>query len=325
MQIPLNLPILSQLADSQNILIAGAGGGFDVFVGLPIYYELREMGKTVHLANYTFADTLSMTRHSDSVVLLDQLLVGTRGKLQLPLGYAPEAYLADWFNRGAGEETTIWLIEKVGVPGVVTAYSELVDHLNIDAIILVDGGVDSIMRGNEEGAGTFLEDTIVITAVAELKQVPVRILAAIGMGAEHEEMVCHYNALENIAALTKAGGFYGSCALIPQMAAFAFYRMAAEYVFTETENEASRIQSRLIPSVLGEFGSYNWLNHPRQPDDVFHSPLMSLYWFFDAVKVSEHSYAADIIRGQVSFRRAVAALMTTDKLQVTRPRRKLPL
>jgi hypothetical protein len=26
----LNLPILDQLADSQNILISGAGGGFDV-------------------------------------------------------------------------------------------------------------------------------------------------------------------------------------------------------------------------------------------------------------------------------------------------------
>ena len=39
----LNIPILDQLADSQHILIAGAGGGFDVFSGLPLYFTLREM------------------------------------------------------------------------------------------------------------------------------------------------------------------------------------------------------------------------------------------------------------------------------------------
>ena len=30
------------------------------------------------------------------------------------------------------------------------AYEKLIDHLDIDALILVDGGVDSIMRGDEE-------------------------------------------------------------------------------------------------------------------------------------------------------------------------------
>jgi hypothetical protein len=32
--------ILDQLADSKNILVAGAGG-FDVFAGLPLYFALR--------------------------------------------------------------------------------------------------------------------------------------------------------------------------------------------------------------------------------------------------------------------------------------------
>jgi hypothetical protein len=37
------------------ILIAGCGGGFDVFGGLPLYFSLKEAGKTVYLANYTFS------------------------------------------------------------------------------------------------------------------------------------------------------------------------------------------------------------------------------------------------------------------------------
>ena len=52
----LNLPILHLLEKSQSILIAGAGGGFDVFAGLPLYFALRDLGKNVHLANYSFTD-----------------------------------------------------------------------------------------------------------------------------------------------------------------------------------------------------------------------------------------------------------------------------
>jgi hypothetical protein len=50
----LNLPILDQLMAHENILIAGMGGGYDIFCGLPIYFDLRARGKQVHLANYSF-------------------------------------------------------------------------------------------------------------------------------------------------------------------------------------------------------------------------------------------------------------------------------
>ena len=40
----LNLPILKQLTDCKNLLIAGMGGGFDIFCGLPIYFELKKRG-----------------------------------------------------------------------------------------------------------------------------------------------------------------------------------------------------------------------------------------------------------------------------------------
>ncbi|MEM6527121.1 MAG: DUF1152 domain-containing protein [Chloroflexota bacterium] len=326
MQIPLNLPILPQLASSQNILIAGAGGGFDVYVGLPIYYQLQQMGKTVHLANYSFSDTRLLQHATDTEVVIKDVLVGTRGNLQPALTYLPEAYLADWFRVQHGEDVTVWAIEKLGVPSVHQAYTALVDRLDIDAIILVDGGVDSLMRGDEQGAGTFLEDTISMTAVAMLDNVPVKLLAAIGIGTEVEEQVCHYSALENMAALIKQGAFYGSCALTPQMDAFAFYRGAAEHIFIHTPSEPSRIQSRIIPSVMGEFGSFNWLNHPRQPSSVFHSPLMGLYWFFDVAAVNQYSLVADVIRMEATFADTMAAFRRAAiGMRNTRRRQNIPL
>lgn len=47
----MKIPFFNELDKAQNILIAGAGGGYDVFCGLPLYFWLKMAGKTVHLAN----------------------------------------------------------------------------------------------------------------------------------------------------------------------------------------------------------------------------------------------------------------------------------
>ena len=47
-------PLLSRLNRHDRILIAGAGGGFDVYAGLPLATALRRAGKQVFLANLTF-------------------------------------------------------------------------------------------------------------------------------------------------------------------------------------------------------------------------------------------------------------------------------
>ena len=52
----LNLPIMNDLKDSKNILIAGAGGGFDVFVGCPIAHTLNSLGFNCVYFNYSFTD-----------------------------------------------------------------------------------------------------------------------------------------------------------------------------------------------------------------------------------------------------------------------------
>jgi hypothetical protein len=45
----LRLP--ADLEQSRRVLVAGAGGGFDVYAGLPIYERLRGLGKEVFLGN----------------------------------------------------------------------------------------------------------------------------------------------------------------------------------------------------------------------------------------------------------------------------------
>ena len=46
--------LLTRLKAAERILIAGAGGGFDIYAGLPIALALRAAGKEVHRANLSF-------------------------------------------------------------------------------------------------------------------------------------------------------------------------------------------------------------------------------------------------------------------------------
>jgi len=94
----LNLPVYDQLAACKNLLIAGMGGGFDVFCGLPIYFELRERGQTVHLANFSFSEI----EHLKGGLRLTDTLVGVTHEHTGSFVYFPEHYLAQWFKEKRG-------------------------------------------------------------------------------------------------------------------------------------------------------------------------------------------------------------------------------
>jgi hypothetical protein len=202
-------------------------------------------------------------------------------------------------------------------------YEHLVKKLNVDAIIAVDGGVDSLSRGDETGAGTMLEDSLSLAALDALK-VPVRILACIGFGTEVEEAVCHHNALENMAALIKAGGFLGGCALTPTMDTFQQYEAACRYVWEKPSHHKSHISTRIIPAVRGEFGNFHLYpedNHTR----VFISPLMSLYWFFDLPLVAHHNLIIPLIRETQTQEDALRIVLSYWRHKpMRRPRKEIP-
>ncbi|NWF67601.1 MAG: DUF1152 domain-containing protein [Chloroflexi bacterium] len=317
----LNLPILPQLAESKSILIAGAGGGFDVFAGLPLYFTLRARGKNVHLANLSFTEFRLAALVSEIETLLPDLLVGARGRVKHTLSYLPEPLLAQWFQQQHAQDITIWMLANSGGRQLKRAYQHLVEHLQVDALILIDGGVDSLMRGDESGSGTLVEDTLSLAAVRALP-LPVKILGCIGFGTEVEEAVCHYNALENMAALTKAGAFLGVCALTPQMLAFQQFEAACRYVWEQKDHHKSHISTRIIPAVRGEFGAYDMYNDHFP--GVCLSPLMGLYWFFDAATVIQHNKLIDALADThdkpAAFRIADALI---QRMQM-RPRRALP-
>jgi hypothetical protein len=139
------LPILDKLSESRNILIAGAGGGFDVFSGLPLYFALKQQNKSVYLANWTFSaidcgvgGPTRLTEHLVSVT------ADSKGEY-----YFPERYLCEWF-RSNGENLNLYCYRSCGTQQLKRSYELLVQKFTLDTIILVDGGTDSLLRGDEE-------------------------------------------------------------------------------------------------------------------------------------------------------------------------------
>lgn len=323
---PLNLPLIPQLQNAQRILIAGAGGGFDVFAGLPLYFTLREQGKQVHLANYSFTPLqLAGKVDAHSEVVIPELLLGTYGNLIINLSYFPEGFLARWFREVRDEKVPVWMLAQTGVVPLARAYSALVERLGgIDLILLIDGGVDSLMHGDETHPGSMFEDSASLAAVMQVAEVPHKLLVSLGFGTEAEEMLCHVSALENMAQLAAQGAFYGGCTLTAQMPAFKLYEAACRYVWEQPDHSHSHISTRIIPAVHGKHGNYSLYPQDRS-DGVFISLLMAQYWFFDAYTVAQHNQIVPLIGETLlheDVRRIGMHYWQTRKQR--RPRRTLP-
>jgi hypothetical protein len=314
----LNLPILSQLSNCKNLLIAGMGGGFDVFCGLPIYFELKKHGINAHLANFSFSDIENV----DFGIRLTKTLVGITSKAERSFPYFPEFHLVDWFKETRNEDVTVWCFHKTGAAPLTENYRILADHLSLDGILLVDGGVDSLVRGDEAEMGTAIEDLTSLYAVNQLSDIQTRLLACIGFGAEQN--LTHTHIFENIASLTKAGGFLGSCSLIPPMDAYQAYNEAVTYVQSNEFQEPSVINSSIISAARGNYGDYH-LTEKTKRGHLWISPLMPIYWFFDFGCVVKQNMLLPEIEGTILFRDALYKVIAKAERISRRPASKIPL
>jgi hypothetical protein len=271
-----SLGFFGALENSKNILIAGAGGGYDVFCGLPLYFNLKSQGKKVHLANLSFADVVRSTgrKITDSLV---EVKASTEGYGS----YFPELYLSRWFAT-QDEKVSIYAFENTGVKPLSEAYQVLVKLLEVDAIVLIDGGTDSLMRGDEIDLATPEEDAASIAAVMNLEGVPTKLLACLGFGVDTYHGVCHANFLEAVAVLTQNQSFLGAWSLLPQMPEVQKYREATEFTFEQMSHHPSIVSSSIIDGIAGEFGDFHRTMR-TEGSKLFINPLMGLYWGFQLV------------------------------------------
>lgn len=310
-------PLFSRLKQSNNILIAGAGGGFDVFCGLPLYLFLLAEGRTVHLANLTFSFLRDVNASE-----LHSAITPVRADTEGPKGYFPEKYLAQWLRR-QGHEAVIYCFKKTGVRALREAYGALVEELEIDTVLLVDGGTDSLMRGDEAGLGTPAEDMVSVAAVAAL-DLPYRFLTCLGFGVDSYHGVCHAQFLEAVSELSRADAYLGSFSLHPQMSEVAQYIDAIDYVHRCWPERPSIVNTSIVSALEGQYGDVHRTRR-TQGSELWINPLMTQYFSFELEAVAKRVMYLDAIQHTETILEVAAVIEAFRKECVIRPRTAIPV
>jgi hypothetical protein len=266
----------ARLDGCSSVLIAGAGGGFDVYVGLPLMFALRDAGVAVHLANLSFA---RLERLDPAAWLNDYVAEVTPDVTGPPDDYFPERALARWLAMES-EPSTVYAFPRVGVVGLRAGYQTLIERLGIDAIVLVDGGTDILLRGDEYLLGTPEEDAASLAAVAGIDCVPVRLVASVGFGIDAYHGVNHVHVLENIAELDARGAYLGAFSIPSRSTGARRYRAAVEHAAAATPKRPSLVNGQIAAALSGQHGNVPISGRGRA-NDLFVNPLMAMYFTFD--------------------------------------------
>ena len=297
-------PVFTRLTACKRVLIAGAGGGFDIYAGLPLALALVRLGKQVHLANLSFArlDALGVDDW------IDQDVAAVRPGTSAPAlgGYFPERVLARWLeiNSGHGLDAVVYGFPRVGVQPLRAAYRSLIGHLGgIDAIVLVDGGTDILLRGDEAGLGTPEEDMTSLAAVHGLPagECRERIVACLGFGIDAYHGVNHALVLENLAALNREGSYLGAFDISRNSREGAAYLDAVAYAQEATPNRPSIVNGQIAAALRGDFGDARFTQRTAD-SELFVNPLMSVYFAVDLDGLANRSLYLDRIEQTVLMR-----------------------
>ena len=317
------------LRSSKRVLISGCGGGYDVFCGLDLMFNLLDQGKHVVLGSYTFTKSdLLMTvgkQVTESCYKVDNTCEFKEKEYideiisdvnKLPKNFfecvkmSKEQYVQMCINEHS-ERQSCYFPEFKLVNGLVTyglnvpiycflgsgGIKHLIDDYNavikledIDTVILVDGGTDSLMTGvekdnnGESQLGTPYEDVSSIIAVKN-SNARKTFLYCLGFNVDRYHGVTDENFLLNTSDLIKEGYFIGSYMLNKRDETTRMYID----IFMRSDPENSIINSHVVSAIQGHFGNYcpDWLKHRLGNSEQYIHPLMGLYWIYSMDGVYE--------------------------------------
>jgi hypothetical protein len=305
--------LLDRLGNPRRVLLAGCGGGYDVLGAIPLMHELRAANVGVELASLSFSYLNGLEAKQDAE---HPNLYAVEARAATPHAYCPEAWLAHWLDEQHGGRHAIWSFDKTGVRPLARAYNALVKRLGIDAIVLIDGGIDAILRGDELSLGTPSEDLASLAAATSVG-IPIAI-ACVGMTAELRDGIAHAQVFERIAELSRANAYWGAAALVPGTPPCDAYVRAVEHVFAgQMQQKRSHVHSVITRAVAGEFGA--------TAPHVWLSPLASMYWFFDAAVVARQHIFLEGLHATDSIWEVAARVESARKVLDIRGHAAIPI
>lgn len=288
--------------DIKTILLCGCGGGFDFVHSMVLYPELIRLGKQIIIGSYSFGQPSEIKGHAPVVFEYGNAIVKrVTAQSKPPQFYCPEVHLCAFLDQqypdSAPHFVYAYYARTFAVPQLKAFYQQLIDEHNIDAIVLVDGGSDSLMVGDEEGLGDPVEDVVSVATVAQLDSIKLRLLINIGVGVDRFNHVSDGATLRAISELTQSGGYLGAIGLDPSHHGLGFYRDCVDYIY-ENQTFRSVVAGMIISASEGYYGGEDVpprLETRVRKGEFFVWSLMSTIYAFDIVKVAERSLMVDWI------------------------------
>eukprot|EP00771_Trimastix_marina_P004239 gnl/Trimastix_PCT/987.p2 GENE.gnl/Trimastix_PCT/987~~gnl/Trimastix_PCT/987.p2 ORF type:complete len:367 (+),score=99.21 gnl/Trimastix_PCT/987:2011-3111(+) len=301
------------VSEVQNaVLLLGIGGGYDIYSGLPFYFELldRFQGteKKIVLANFSDVRKLE-EKPGEQLTLSCKKVDATQftpeekqmflPELGYPRNYYPEYHLSNYLSGRLGTSVPVYAFSKTSVEELRIGYQHVITAHGIDTVLLHDAGVDSLLRGDEHLMGTFTDDFMTLSAMSAIPRtlVPRQYLVCLGLGTEAH--ISEHDFFENLGHVQSMGGYFGAIALVPEMRSVQEYIRAVDGCIPCNTG----VNSSIIPSIEGHFGEYREARLvPRGIPWILVHPLARFYWFFDAFAVTDprHNPMIQAIRGAQS-------------------------
>ncbi|MFI5915200.1 DUF1152 domain-containing protein [Dactylosporangium sp. NPDC051541] len=310
-------PLFAALEPATRILLSGAGGGFDVYAALPLALALWDRGAEVHLANLSFAP---LTLVPDGR-WLDENVAAVTPDVARHVSYFPELTLAHWLD-AEGRPATVYALRRTGVQPLRAAYRELVSTLDLDAIVLVDGGTDILLRGDESRLGTPAEDIGSLAAVAGL-DVPIKLVASLGFGIDAYHGVNHVQVLENLEALDHEGGYLGALSIPSDSREARLYRDAVAAAQAATPQRPSIVNGQIAAALVGDSGDTGFIRQVAG-SPLFVNPLMAIYFTVDLMALAGRCLYLDRLEETRTFREIEAQIAHFHSGVATRAPRVFP-
>ncbi len=263
------------LRSSKRALVIGVGGGGDIVGALATARFLEFCGLEFVLSG------LSWERHVFDPVPGPRRL----SEVENVRALHPYAWLANPQSRtrtgvyfaesrmAALQGREVLLLDiNGGAKGVIEGMEVAIEKLDIDLLVGVDVGGDSLAQGGEPGLRSPLADSIMLAAFVALEQRGRRTLWGVfGYGSDGELTVDEIE--EALSRLAAAGGLLGAWSLTPKVAT------EIEEVIKTVPTEASAVPVHCFRGAWGE-------THIRSDQrSVKMTPLTALTFFMSPTKL----------------------------------------
>jgi hypothetical protein len=152
--------------------------------------------------------------------------------------YCPEIRICSFLDKKFPDKSPHFIYayyaRAFSVKSLSRLYRQLIAAHDIDTIITLDGGTDSLMKGDEDGLGDPIEDCVSVTTTALLTKedgIRHKFLLAVGFGMDRFNNVSDADSFRAVAEITALGGFLGSTSIEPTSACFEFYKDCVEFIY----------------------------------------------------------------------------------------------